>query len=201
MTGGYENKKAQVLKASINVFAKYGYHKTTLDDIAKQLGIKKNTLYYYFTNKEAIFNEIIRSEAESLINSLSEEIKKYKSAEKKLGFVLKKIIYYPKERSNLFSISFKIFIEIGEIIENSHKEFRQAIQNIIAEILKNAVKNGELKKHNSSEIAEDIFIIISSLQYKEYHSNQITSFEEIDFPNIEKRVLNVVSLILQGLKT
>lgn len=41
MTGDYENKKAQVLKASINVFAKYGYHKTTLEDIAKQIGIKK----------------------------------------------------------------------------------------------------------------------------------------------------------------
>lgn len=200
MTGDYENKKAQVLKASINVFARYGYHKTTLDDIAKQLGIKKNTLYYYFTNKEAIFNEIIKSEAEEFITSLNEEIKKHKSTEKKLGIVLKKIIYYAKERSNLFSISFKIFIEIGEIIENSHNEFRLAIQKIITELLKDGVKKGELKKHNSSEIAEDIFIIISSLQYKEYHSNQITSFEEIDFPNIEKRVFNVVNLILQGLK-
>lgn len=127
-------------------------------------------------------------------------MQKLKSIERKLAAVIKKIIYYAKERSNLFSITLKVFIEIGEIIENSHKEFRLAIQKIIEEVLKSGIQNGELKKHNSSEIAEDIFIIINSLQYKEYHSNQITSFEEIDLPNIEKRVLNIVGLILQGLK-
>lgn len=200
MTSGYENKKAQVLKASVNLFARYGYQKTTLDDIAKQIGIRKNTLYYYFTNKEAIFSEIVKREVDGFITSLNEEINNYNTTEKKLCVILKKIINYPKDRANLFSISLKVFIEIGEIIENSHKEFRLAIQNSIAELLINGIKSGELKKHKPYEIAEDIFIIISSLQYKEYHSNQITSFEEIDFPNIEKRVLNVVNLILQGLK-
>ena len=200
MIGSYESKKGQIKKASINVFARYGYHKTTLEDIANQLGIKKNSLYYYFQNKETIFNEIIVEEAAAFVETLDAEIKKQKTTEKKLKVVISKIIYYAKERSNLLTMPLKVFIEIGELIENSHKEFRESVRGIIEKVLKDGIKSGELKKHNSRELSQNIYLFIDALQFKELHSNQITSFEELDLPLIEKRVLSTVNFILTGLK-
>ena len=127
-------------------------------------------------------------------------IKKQKTTEKKLKVVISKIIYYAKERSNLLTMPLKVFIEIGELIDNSHKEFRESVRDIIEKVLKEGIKSGELKKHNSQELALNIFLFMDALQFKELHSNQITSFEEIDLPLIEKRVLSTINFILQGIK-
>ncbi|MBU2492606.1 MAG: TetR/AcrR family transcriptional regulator [Bacteroidetes bacterium] len=200
MFGTYEKKKEQIKKASMNSFARYGYHKTTLDDIADQLGIKKNSLYYYFPSKEAIFNEIVVEEADLFIESLIDEIEKAKTIDKKINIIIHNMIYYAKEKSNLLTMPLKVIIEIGEIIENSHKVFTVSTKKIIKNVLTDGVNSGELKKHNTAELADNIFSFIDALQYKEFHSNQITSVNEIDFPNIEKKVVSIVNLVLKGLK-
>ena len=200
MIGSYDKKKDQIKKVSINVFAKYGYHKTTLEDISEQLGIKKNSLYYYFPSKEAIFNEIVVEEADNFITSLNKELEKEKSVQKKLNIVIQRVIYFAKEKSNILTMPLKVIIEIGEIIENSHKEFRASTQKIIENILKGGIKSGELKKHNTSELAENIFSFVDALQYKEFHSNHISSIDQINFTYIEKTSLSIVHFILQGLK-
>jgi AcrR family transcriptional regulator len=57
------NKKKELIKeAGRKMFATYGYHKTTLDDIAGLMKLKKNSLYYYFPNKESLFHELIQDE-------------------------------------------------------------------------------------------------------------------------------------------
>jgi integrase len=60
----YDKKKEEIIEAGIKAFAVYGYYKTTLEDIAKMLGMKKNSLYYYFKNKEDLFREILNYEVE-----------------------------------------------------------------------------------------------------------------------------------------
>lgn len=47
-----EAKREAVLQASARAFAENGYHQTSLDDIARMLGITKPTLYYYARNKD-----------------------------------------------------------------------------------------------------------------------------------------------------
>ncbi len=199
MIGSYDDKKEKILIASMKVFAKYGYHKTTLDDIANQLNIKKNSLYYYFPNKESIFNEIIIAQRQNLIETLQKEIKKHGSTEHKLKSFLKKLIYYSSERASLYSISFEVFKEIGEIIEASYKEFKTSVRLLFESILLEGVKNGELKEHNSEGFADNILLYASLLQLKEFQSSNVHSFEEIDFKGIEKRIHFVLDSILSGL--
>ena len=63
------DRKSEILTAAGNCFARYGYEKTTLDDIAEIVGINKASFYYYFRNKEAIFAELITREADEFIET------------------------------------------------------------------------------------------------------------------------------------
>lgn len=47
-------KTEQILAAALDVFSAYGFRGSTLDQIAKQAGLSKPNLLYYFDNKEAI---------------------------------------------------------------------------------------------------------------------------------------------------
>jgi TetR/AcrR family fatty acid metabolism transcriptional regulator len=53
-------KKDQIIGAAVQVFAKKGFAKTTINDIAHAAGIGKGTVYEYFSNKEEIINQSFR---------------------------------------------------------------------------------------------------------------------------------------------
>jgi AcrR family transcriptional regulator len=45
-----------------HIFARYGYQKTTMDDIARACRKGKSSIYYYFRNKEEIFLAVLENE-------------------------------------------------------------------------------------------------------------------------------------------
>lgn len=56
---GYSDAaKAKVADAAMKVFAEKGYQETTMDDIAKELGVTKGALYHYYRLKVDILKEI-----------------------------------------------------------------------------------------------------------------------------------------------
>lgn len=52
-------KKEAVLRAAARLFTRQGFQHTSLDDIARSLGVTKPTLYYYIDNKEQILFECV----------------------------------------------------------------------------------------------------------------------------------------------
>lgn len=58
--------KSRILDAAFEVFTKKGFHIATVDEIAERAGVGKGTLYRYFANKEALFNELVRLRLEEL---------------------------------------------------------------------------------------------------------------------------------------
>jgi AcrR family transcriptional regulator len=56
-----EQMKEDILKASLSAFLKYGFHKATMEKIAKEAGIAKGTLYLYFSSKEELTQSISRA--------------------------------------------------------------------------------------------------------------------------------------------
>jgi len=56
---GPTERRDDVIRVAARLFAAKGYHATTLDEIAEEIGITKPALYYYITNKEDILRTII----------------------------------------------------------------------------------------------------------------------------------------------
>ncbi|MBZ2166525.1 TetR/AcrR family transcriptional regulator [Methanobacterium spitsbergense] len=52
--------KEKITKAAYNVFTNKGYHKTTMDDIANEVGVSKASLYSYFKSKEEILQTVTK---------------------------------------------------------------------------------------------------------------------------------------------
>ncbi len=64
--------KDRIIKAADVLFAQYGFSKTTAEEIARQAGISKRTLYKYFESKLQILNTLIEEKLEFLRVELSE---------------------------------------------------------------------------------------------------------------------------------
>ena len=56
-----EAAKDRIIKAAFKIFTRKGYHESTMNDIAKEIGVSKGALYQYFKNKKELLNEIVLS--------------------------------------------------------------------------------------------------------------------------------------------
>jgi AcrR family transcriptional regulator len=61
-----QRRRVEILRAALRAFRDKGYHASTLDDIAQQLGVRKTALYHYFPDKEAILHACHREGLEEV---------------------------------------------------------------------------------------------------------------------------------------
>jgi AcrR family transcriptional regulator len=64
-------RRQAILDAALTVFAERGFEAARLDDIAARAGIAKGTLYLYFADKQALFEELIRTAVDPIFERLT----------------------------------------------------------------------------------------------------------------------------------
>ena len=52
----------KILKTALSLFFKYGIEHVTMDDIAKELGISKKTIYQFYKEKDDLVNQLMQIE-------------------------------------------------------------------------------------------------------------------------------------------
>ncbi len=95
--------RENILTIAQEIFSKFGYRKTTLDDIANAVRKGKSSLYYYFSSKEDLFQEVIQKEADILREELAKVLQKdIDPADKLRDYVMTKITTY-RQLANFYN--------------------------------------------------------------------------------------------------
>jgi len=66
-----DSTKDSILRVANQLFSRFGFQKTSMDEIAKVARKAKGSLYYHFTSKEDLFREVVSIEMTRLKNQLS----------------------------------------------------------------------------------------------------------------------------------
>jgi AcrR family transcriptional regulator len=73
--GEWREARAQrILDAASTLILRYGYHKTTIDDIAREAGVGKGTLYLHWKTREALFATLILREKVAMAEDIKQRI-------------------------------------------------------------------------------------------------------------------------------
>src|SRR6266566_2207368 len=72
--GRREARAQRILDAASTLILRYGYHKTTIDDIARQAGVGKGTLYLHWNTREALFAALILREKVAMAEDIKQRI-------------------------------------------------------------------------------------------------------------------------------
>jgi AcrR family transcriptional regulator len=67
LRGNAESRRAAILDAALQVFGQYGYRRTSMDDIAREAGIGKGTIYLSFASKDEVFRALSQRLAERML--------------------------------------------------------------------------------------------------------------------------------------
>jgi AcrR family transcriptional regulator len=152
----FELKRQAVLRTAAKHFAAQGYHRTLLEDVARELNINKATLYHYFSGKHEILYEIHRGAIASITNrEPTEKAKCANGAEHLESFVDRYIDMLRDDfgaclvvtGTNTFEPESRAKCIAG----------RREINDMLVEILEEGMNDGSLRKCDAKSIAAFIF--------------------------------------------
>lgn len=195
-----DRKKGIILDVTKKLIVQYGYAKTTLDDIAGALGIKKSSLYYYYKNKEDIIYEVMMREKSLYLKCIKEALEIE-------GSTLDKVLSYERAKENYlkesispFDLTVSQFIEIKKSIKGIFKNIECDEKQILAEVISNGIKKNELKKCSKDRVAETIINISEAIRLKEFHNSETQRMKESDFDKVREQIEEIINLIFDGIK-
>lgn len=150
-----EDKNTQIIKSAQTVFAEHGFSKVTIDDVARQLGMTRTALYYYYKNKEDLFTAVLYYEIEQYAEELTGFISNSGPA---LDNLLKFCTRYGGLK-NRFHNMYKLSVQTIQTIE-SRKIFcdiRHRIRELHCRIIEKILENDkEIPKQAKTEDAARI---------------------------------------------
>lgn len=136
-------RKEEILQAAEKMFLKYGFRKCTMHDIAKECGIQKSALYYYFENRDQIFLTMIENRFAKMEEEVGSAIESADSTKAKLKAFMKKkwqILHEYKPFMDLFE---KKYIRFEDVIDEKDKMLAFDIK-CLEDILEKALENEEI---------------------------------------------------------
>lgn len=126
-----ETTRDKIIEAGKKILRQKDYHETVVEEIAKQAGVAKGTIFFYFKTKENLFREIMLSLIEEVSQAI-EEIGYYNiNPLKKLKMVYDRYINFNIENMKLFQSIRKVLSETEPKVE----EIKQRLLNISQKIL------------------------------------------------------------------
>lgn len=195
-----ETVKLKIGQGAMQCFSKYGLEKTTLDDIAKTVGLNKASLYYYYKNKEDIFLEVALSEGKQFLTSLQEKVFLKKGVEARVQFYLQERVQYYMHVLNKNKVSTetlnKILPRFFELFDGVMKE---EIKFLTA-ICKEGIKTGEIIKTDADKLSSSLINMSDALKHSVEQQALLKGETEADYTLSLQEMKFLVSLIFNGLK-
>lgn len=180
-----------ILQIAQEIFSKYGYKKTTLDDIANAVRKGKSSLYYYFNSKEDLFQAVIVKEVDILKEALEKVVFRSMDPEEKLReYILTKLATF-RGLANLYNALENDVTAIGFIDEIKEKNEKDEIR-MIKRILIEGVRRDKFNIDDLNLTAIGITTAMKGLEMPLSAGN----YGNID---IEMSVDNIVRIICYGI--
>jgi TetR/AcrR family fatty acid metabolism transcriptional regulator len=188
-------RKAQIIRATIECIARYGYNNFSMQDVARIADVSKGIIHYYFLNKEDLMMTVLEKVAgdiEGMLASISEKTVNPVDAIKLLVRICFGIV---KEKREYYCINMDFWTQINQkekvrlAIAKHYSTFRIAA----AAMIQSGIDSGAFKVSNSGHAASIIIAMVDGLSLQWLFDENTFELDEIS--------LKCVDLIVQYLTT
>ena len=185
-------KEEQIIEVARTLFHKFGFKKVSMDEIAREAGVTKKTIYRYFNSKEALLEYFIQEEMQNMKKIVEEVESKNMNFFDTVNEATYKLLKYKKEKDFLNVISKEAEWLKNPIIIKNLELIDTQIQNYIKSKLQKAKEKGFIEFTDLD--------VTSFLVYKMYMA-LILEWTDKDKTMDEQMIANSISeIIKKGLR-
>ncbi len=143
-----EEVRAQIVKVARKIFTRYGFRKTTMEEIAAAARKGKSSIYYYFKSKEEIFEAVVEKEAEELKTKLDRTLHADMNPVDKLKAYILFRLHHVRTVENFYAALNEEYLSHMDFILEIRKKFDRQELEVVREILNEGMREGIFQLNN-----------------------------------------------------
>ncbi len=191
MARNSEDVRDSIIDNSAKYFARFGLYKTTIDEIARSLGMGKSSLYYYFRSKEDIFKAVIEKEVSVLSEHVRRKLYACRTPREKLrAFSVARMLFL-RELTNVYTALKDDYLTRYAFIQDLRRDYDLRETKLMSAILSEGVKSGEFEIRDVPLTSKTIITALKGLEYEWAMRGERESIEQ----NVDK----LLEILLYGI--
>lgn len=164
-TRNHDDMRNTIINSASDVFEKFGFKKTTVDDIAQALRKGKSSIYYYFKSKEDIFKAVVEKEADAHRVKIEAIVASDQNAIEKIKSYVKTRMQAIKVMANYYTLIRNNDISNLDLIEKLRAKYDTEELVVIKSLLKEGMDNGLFKIKDIELSAIALFTAMKGLEF------------------------------------
>jgi len=185
--------KNRIIEVAQDIFKKYGFRKSTMDEIAEATGKSKSTLYHYFKSKEDVFAAVIEKESYTMFKELNKIITANIDSKTKIKKYVTTRMDLIDELANLYSAIKSDYLNHFNFIQKYRTKYDEYELLFIEQILQDGINK---KEFNINEDDTKIYAYGIATALK---GLEIPFFLENRYSQINNRLDSMLNILIYGL--
>lgn len=144
---------------------RFGFKKTTMDEISKDCKISKKTIYEHFTDKEDMFSCLLSRECHKTIEILFSQMGDITDPLEKLILLIRKAISYFNQDHFITRILKDDDLFLAFVNRKYHEMIDEEIISIIAKIIREGIQQGKFRDVDERMVAYAGFKLFQAFSY------------------------------------
>ena len=162
----------RILEVAKELFTQRGFSNVAMRDICKAADVTPPTVYYYFKNKEALFDVVVRESVSmaSFITKLNEECEKAAGPRAQIhAFASNYLAHFPKDHLNVGLYVRHSTEELDSVGRKTLAADLARIQSVLSAIVEKGIESGEFRETDPRMAAECLLGMMNRFVFQQIH--------------------------------
>jgi AcrR family transcriptional regulator len=186
-----DETRTKILKVASQIFGKYGFQKSTIDEIARTAHKAKGSVYYYFSSKEDLFKAVVEEEIGLIRSGLTRILLENVDATIMMRNYLLRRMYLLKDAVNYHETLKADFNQEYEFMQDTREAFLKFETELLKAILDKGVRDQKFEIRDTIATASVIMMAMKAIEIPFYLQKKIGQYEQT--------VVELLNILIKGL--
>lgn len=160
-----EERKGQIVEAAVAVFSRFGFGRARMEDVARESGLSKGTLYLYYGSKDKLIGALLQS----VLDRGMRELKSAPASEGSAGERLLKLAGLMSGEIERLHVLLPVWFEFyavaarDEGVRRFMKGYFEGYRGILAGIVRDGIQRGEFRQVDVEEVTVTLVSLIEGV--------------------------------------
>ena len=143
-----------ILQAASRRFARFGPKKTTMDEIAREAGCSRATVYTHFSGKDALYRGLLEYETQSFLAQVEAAVSSSEPAQQKLVAIQRATLGIYAERPVLHgALTGDVDAAVERIAQPAVRRYEKQVTSQLERVLREGVEQGVVREMDTGAVA------------------------------------------------
>jgi AcrR family transcriptional regulator len=183
--------REKILKAALKIFSGQGYHGASMQEISEEANVNKASLFYYFSSKENLYQEIIKDVHQSLSERVLKEQEGITDFKQRFCRMILSYVHTFSESKDVMLIMIREILGLGPGLPVPFEEILKRTKQPLIDILSEGIRKKFFLEVDPNFTASAIFGMIQI-----FFRMPVSNMEQYDEQTVYD---NIMGIILNGI--